>query len=244
METPPPCQYLDWDSEFFGCRIARITVNRLNAHDMDRIRAWCQAQAVDCVYFWAAADDAETVSIAEANQFHLVDIRMTFQKQLEPDSVLTVASRDDAMRLSTPADVPFLKAIARASHRDSRFYYDSHFPRDRCDALYETWIEKSCHGYADAVVVAEYQGHPVGYVSCHLLEAGIGRFGLVGVRADIQGRGLGTRMVNAAIQWFIEHHTQQVIAVTQRRNIKGQRLYRTSGFLSHSTQLVYHHWFA
>ena len=45
----------------------------------------------------------------------------------------------------------------RDSHRDSRFYYDPGFPNQRCDELYETWIDRSCHGYADTVLVAEYR---------------------------------------------------------------------------------------
>ena len=48
-----------------------------------------------------------------------------------------------------------LRAIARASHGDTRFYADPHFPDERCDDLYDTWIRRSLEGWADAVLVAE-----------------------------------------------------------------------------------------
>jgi len=109
--------------------------------------------------------------------------------------------------------------------------------------LYETWIEKSCKGYADAVLVAELQGWPVGYISCHLLDQAEGQIGLFGVSADFQGKGLGQKLVNESLRWFAEQGMRQVTVVTQGRNCRAQRLYQRCGFLTRSVQLWYHRWF-
>jgi dTDP-4-amino-4,6-dideoxy-D-galactose acyltransferase len=242
VEVNSLCQYLDWDSDFFGRRIARITVNRLSQETIERVMLWCHSHAIDCLYFLGDVADKSTVRLAEDNEFRFVDIRVTLERQLD---IPVVGDRitQGVIRLCTPEDVPALRAIARVSHRDSRFYYDSNFPTSLCDALYETWIEKSCKGYADAVLVAEFQGWPVGYISCHLLDQAEGQIGLFGVSADFQGKGLGQKLVNESLRWFAEQDMRQVAIVTQGRNCKAQRLYQRCGFLTRSAQLWYHRWF-
>lgn len=243
LEANPLCQYLDWDSDFFGCRIARITTNRLSPEIIEHIWAWRKSHAIDCLYFLGDAIDADTVKLAEDNGFRLVDMRVTLEKQLNGMPVAEKGTCQGIVRPCTLDDISALRAIARVSHRDSRFYYDPNFPIPLCDALYETWIEKSCNGYADAVLVAELQGRPAGYISCHLLEPAKGQIGLAGICADSQGKGLGQSLVNESLRWFAERGVTHVTVVTQGRNCKAQRLYQKCGFLTQSVQLWYHSWF-
>lgn len=243
MEGHGLCQYLDWDSDFFECRIARVTVNRISRETVERVMTWCDSHGIDCFYFLADADDEVTVKLADDNEFRLVDIRVTLERQLDNVSVVDDRMIQGVVRPCTPDDVPALRAIARVSHHDSRFYYDSNFPASLCDALYETWIEKSCNGYADAVLVAELQGRPAGYISCHLLDQTKGCIGLFGIGTDSQGRGLGRKLINESLHWFSEQGMRKVEVVTQGRNCKAQRLYQRCGFLTKSVQLWYHKWF-
>ena len=242
MEENASCQVLDWDSEFFGVRIGRITVNRLIEETLEQVLMWCKSNAIDCLYFLADADDARTARLAEEHDFRCVDIRVTLERPINdfPEVEGIVQS---VVRSCTASDVQALRAIARVSHLDSRFYYDSIFPKSQCDALYETWIQKSCSGYADAVMVAELDGQPVGYVSCHLLDQSKGQIGLFGIRADLQGEGLGRRLINESLRWFWMQDRKEVMVVTQGRNINAQRLYQKCDFLTRSVQLWYHRWF-
>ncbi len=140
------------------------------------------------------------------------------------------------------ADLPALKAIARTVHHDTRFYFDPRFPRERCDALYETWIEKSCGGYADLVLVADLHGAAVGYCSCHR-RGNEGQIGLFGVHADYHGQGVGSQLIREALRWFIEQGLERAAVTTQGRNIAAQRLYQKHGFMTQAVQLWYHRWF-
>ncbi len=49
MQPTAPCTYLDWDSDFFGVRIARVNASRLSEETVAPILAWCAAQAIDCL---------------------------------------------------------------------------------------------------------------------------------------------------------------------------------------------------
>jgi dTDP-4-amino-4,6-dideoxy-D-galactose acyltransferase len=233
-----PCDVLDWDSEFFGFRIARVRKPSLTAQTLREIMEWCGREKIRCLYFLAAGDSFETNDIAGANGFKMADIRYTLASSLESE-----AGSVEAVRAFEESDLPVLREIAALSHRDSRFYHDPGFPNQRCDELYETWIERSCHGFADTVLVAEHHRQTAGYVSCHLQPNGIGAIGLLAVADRARGVGLGRQLVAAALRFFAEAGCNHVNVVTQGRNCSAQRLYQNCGFRSASMELWYHRWF-
>jgi dTDP-4-amino-4,6-dideoxy-D-galactose acyltransferase len=235
------CDYLDWDSEFFGQRIARVAPTRLNAEMMRDVLRWCEENSIDCLYFLADAADKQSAVLAADNGFHFMDVRVTYERPLVGEKGWREKAAE--VRLSVPEDVPILSSIARIGHRDSRFYFDPGFSESACDALYGTWIEKSCRGYADAVLVAEFEGRPAGYISLHLKDGNKGQIGLVGVSADARGHGLGKKLINESLRWFVERGVANVTVVTQGRNLAAQRIYQKSGFLLTSVEVWYHRWF-
>lgn len=237
-------EFLTWDSEFFGRRIARSTVEQVNADQMQQILAWCQQERIECLYFLADPADNETLRQLQQPLFRLVDLRMTlaFDHAGSPPLQPAPSVPDVTLRAWQPADLPELIAVARSSYTDSRFYFDGHFPIEHCAQLYETWLIKSCDGWADHVLVAEIEGRPVGFITGHL-NAQAGRIGLVGVAQTARGYGVGQHLVTAMLAWFQQHDCQQTTVITQGRNIPAQRLYQRCGFLSHTIRLWYHGWF-
>ncbi|MCK5641059.1 MAG: GNAT family N-acetyltransferase, partial [Gammaproteobacteria bacterium] len=239
------CEFLLWDSEFFGHKIARVVGHRLDLQTVDAILKWCEAQDIECLYFLADADNPPTVRLAEDHGFRQVDIRVTLACDIGGRRVLHKDGSEKGInvRSALSKDIPVLQAIAHSSHRDTRFFSDPCFPRESCEALYETWIKNSCEGYADVVLLAEIGKQPVGYVSCHLPgSTPHGRIGLVGVATQARGQGIGRMLVEHSLQWFAEQEVNSVTVVTQGRNVESQRLYQRCGFLSHSVQLWYHKW--
>ena len=179
------------------------------------------------------------------NAFDLVDIRVTFLLELSTPTPNARRNSNVLVRPAESADVPILQEIARHSHADTRFYADERFPRHLCDALYSTWIARSCTGYADMVFAAEYAQTVAGYISCHLdTKNGQGSIGLLGVDKQARGQNVGQALVGRALEWFAAQHMRTVAVVTQGRNIAAQRLYQKNGFLTKSVQLWYHKWYA
>lgn len=234
------CNYRHWDSEFFGRRIATVTVNQLTGQSIQQILSWCDAERIDCLYFLADSGDPGTVTLAENAGFSLVDIRVTLERTA--DRLQSSGQAPSPIRPYQEGDLPNLRNIARVSHRDSRFYYDKHFPQSRCDALYETWIDKSVHGFADIVLVAVVREEAVGYISCQAPSAGEPQIGLFAIAEHAQGQGLGRELISEGLRWFAQHGASRVTVVTQGRNIRGQRLYQRCGFVTRSVQLWYHYW--
>ena len=229
---------LEWDSRFFGFRIAQAVPNHLTDELASDVVKWCVSNDVHCLYFLAAPDDPETVTAAEKYGFHQVDIRITMDRDLNDP----IPAPEISIRPCRPEDLGALRNIAEISHRDSRFYFDHRFPRERCDALYRTWIERSCEGYAQEVLVAERRSEPIGYITCHLSDMGAGSIGLIAVGEGARGAGAGRDMVNASLRWFVRNDAASVTVVTQARNSGAQRLYQGCLFRTRATGLWYHYW--
>ncbi len=234
------CILMPWDSSFFGIRIARLNGPRLSEHSLAQALEWCGSHEIDCLYFLADSDHNETVRLAENNSFRLVDIPVTLTlKSLAEGNDYNTAH---GVRLFREEDLDCLKAIARQSHSDSRFYFDGRFPKERCDDLFATWIERSCQGWAAAVFVGELDRAIAGYCTCHI-DGDAGLIGLMAVAPQAQGRSLGRRLVGAAVSYANSRGISRINVVTQGRNVRAQRTYQKSGFITDSVMLWYHKWF-
>jgi dTDP-4-amino-4,6-dideoxy-D-galactose acyltransferase len=237
MSDADLCELLPWDSTFFGFPIARIRGHTLTAQSADAIDAWCREHRIKCLYFIARPDDPTTVEIAEQHGYHLADVRLTFERDLKSQ---ILNPKSDIIRPALPSDIPALRAIARASHTDTRFFFDPHFPREKCHALYETWIESSVHGFADKVLTGTGgEGEVAGYITCHLTTP---RIGLIAVSPNYQSKGLGRALVESALAFFHSRGAARVSVVTQGRNLAAQRLYTRCSFLPARLELYYHRW--
>jgi dTDP-4-amino-4,6-dideoxy-D-galactose acyltransferase len=199
--------------------------------------ACSDSENIKCLYFLCECDDANTLSVAEDVGFRVVDVRMILDATVPDDSRIVYSD----VRPSKPEDLPALRRIAGISHQTSRFYFDEQFPKGACDLLYETWIEKSCQGWADIVLVAAKQKGACGYITCHL-ENGTGRIGLFAVAPEVQNQGLGRLLLHASLCWFKERGCRTVQVTTQGRNVLAQRVYQAAGFRTAAVHLWLHRW--
>jgi len=249
MSAPDPiaCELLPWDTEFFGCRIARVRGDTLTPQKAAQVDSWSRGNRIHGLYFLSCSNDSATIRTAEQHGFQLVDVRLTFERALGGESEPVRASRSAGTRIRTsqPADVPALQAVARAAHRDTRFFGDAHFSPERAEDLYSTWITLESQGRAATVFVATVPpDQAVGYISCHLdQDRREGRIGLVGVDAAVRGRGIGQSLVYAALDWFRNQGVLVATVVTQGKNRAAQRLYQRCGFLTRDLQFWYHKWY-
>ncbi len=238
-----PCERLDWDSAFFGLPVARVIGERLDEARAREVDAWCGAHGVALLYFEAAIDDPATVAAAERHGYALVDVRVALDRDLPPE--LPKPPPGVVVEPAAADDLPALRGMARSGFRDSRFYFDARLPDERCDALYERWVEESLAGWAQRVLVVR-PDRARGFVTCHLDDepgGRIGRIGLVAVDADSRGRGTGEGLVAGALAWFAAAGAGTARVATQARNVGAQRLYAKLGFRVRRTSLYYHKWF-
>lgn len=237
-----PGVLLDWDSRFFGLRVARATEQRLSEESARRLVEWADGEGVQCLYLLADPAHAETARLAPRHGFEPVDVRLTLA--WEPRAGSQAVAPSPHVRPWQEDDLPALRELARSSHQTSRFYFDARFPRPLCDRLYEEWIERSCRGWAEVVLVAELGGEPAGYLSCHHEADASSRIGLVAVADGARGSGLGAELVREAQRRVQSEGRVPCRVATQARNVAAQRLYQRHGFLTEEVGVWYHRWAA
>jgi RimJ/RimL family protein N-acetyltransferase len=214
-------------------RIGRVLGGRLQPGLVD---AWAREHDVACLYF-LARDEAGVAAAAEDAGFRLMDVRVELARS-------SAGGERAQLREAVPEDEAVLRRFAREHHRITRFYSDRHFPDERCDDLYETWIARSLAGWADVVLVAELEGRPVGYMTVHADQAaGRGSLGLSSVASEVRGQGLGHALVRGAVGWCRERDLGEVTVVTQGRNVPALRVFERCGFRICDVALWFHKWY-
>jgi dTDP-4-amino-4,6-dideoxy-D-galactose acyltransferase len=237
----PPIESLEWDSAFFGVQIGRVSLGSATPELLSEAVGLADHEGIECLYWLIDGGDAISPRAAEVCGFHLVDVQVTFETKLPrcagPDRPLPAH-----VRLFEPADLPDLLALARESHRASRYFYDGNFADDRCASLYEEWIKRALRRDSEIVFVAEHENQPAGYCVCHLPGDQTGNIGLIAVDPKWHHCRIGTALVSAALDHFERSGMRSATVVTQGRNIASQRLYQKCGFVTESMKLWYHRW--
>jgi len=242
-----PCQFLDWDTGFFGYRIARLNSTRLEPVILKAVLDWCQAQKIECLYFLAEMDDPQTVWLAEEHDFNLVEIRITLERSLldwNPETRPRTTEAGMSIRDVEEADIPVLQDIASTSYIDSRYYFDRHFTEENWKSYYATWVKKSCSGGSNLALAAVKDGEVIGYITGLVdKENNTGIYELTGVRESARRSGVGQELFRSGLDWYVRNNVPSIWVATQGRNVTTQRMIQRHGFLTKSCQLYYHKWF-
>jgi len=244
--SPELFEELPWDSAFFGVSIARARTSCLDESICSAMLEWCGSRGIDCLYFLCPIGDAPTQRLLTDHAFQSVGVRVTLSRSSAEADGGRVSGQ---FRPATVDDIPRLRAIALASHRDTRFHADGHFDPARCDELYATWIEKSVQGYATQVVVADRDGAAVGYITLHIdvddaPAAGTARIGLFAVDERWRGQGIGRDLLRHSAQVLLEQGVGDTSVVTPGSNTGALKLYKSAGFRTTDVSLWYHRWFS
>jgi ribosomal protein S18 acetylase RimI-like enzyme len=238
-------EILPWDSRFFGCRIAKYKSTALTPTLAQTAIKLCLARRVKCLYYLASSNDSASIACAETHDFHLVDIRVTLNRDVN----LSIAHRKAlpqalTFRSANRTDTSQLQRLARSLFPNSRFAVDPGFLPDAHEKLFSTWIAKSVEGHFDDWVgIAECRGRLAGFISCRRAQRSSGAIGLIGVAPAFRRRGIGQALIHQGLDWFRKHSIRSVSVVTQGRALSAQRLYQICGFRTGQVDLWYHKWF-
>ena len=235
-----PCELLEWDSQLFGARIARVSGPLRTDLDLARVNAWCDANGIDCLQWLAEGDQPSLGRLAHAGGFRFVDVRLELRRAVGPAEPPSAV--ESGVRRASPADLPAITLIASRVHTDSRFVQDERFA-DRAPQLFGRWIARDFERAAGVVLVVGDGTAIAGYCSCFLTPGDTcGTISLVGVAPGCQRRGVGQLLTREAIRWFVGRGCKEISVVTQAANVRAQRLYQACGFKTVGCRIWFHRW--
>jgi len=235
-----PCAVLPWDSEFFDLRIGRVISPVLTPADTAAAERWARHNRVVVLYALVDINDHASRASVEASGFRAVDTRLTLRRTVGPP---VAAVEDVPIRQAAASDAHALGALARQSHRNTRFYADGGFDRDRCDELYAVWLVQALSEDDAIVFAAVDDGVVTGYFSLHQLSSPECRVGLVAVAPEARGRGVGRALMAAAVRSAAQHGAKEMSVVTQGDSTVAVHYYESAGFRPVRAEVWYHRWF-
>ena len=215
-------QYLDWDSDFFGFKIGKLTIT-------DNVEKWPsidEFKNFDLVYIFSTTPLKILVP--------LMDIKVTFQKHTQKN---TVDSKIVEFQPHLHSYQELLE-LAYLSGHDSRFLKDPFFGPTAFQRLYKKWIDNAISAEDTKVLVCVEQHKIIGFVTYTIKNDSVS-IGLIAVSTEAQGKGIGKKLIDV-VETNLSEDTLLIVP-TQKTNIGACNFYPKLGFEILSTQYIYHY---
>lgn len=242
------------DSQHFDRRIARLTMcysSEASQIDeaqrlVDRVQDELRKGGYECVYARVHLGDTRMIHALERAKFNLMDILQTLRLDLKGPELKISSS---SIRSFVPSDAPRIMQIARDTFTPSRFFADTHFSTEAAREYYAKWTRNCCSGLANDVLVTGVGTDISGYITVRIIDQPtnifhphVGAIDLVRVHPSVQGRGIGTELTKAAVQWFSKNGVRTVLIGTEVNNFAALNCYLNVGFKVHSSKATFHRW--
>jgi dTDP-4-amino-4,6-dideoxy-D-galactose acyltransferase len=233
-------QILQWDSDFFGFRVARIIQSPMTELQIAEVLSELQRQRIRLVY-WASEHSWDASECKKQNG-QLVDIKTRFSIDLRSAHLDMRDTHTIVERFDQSMSAHDLEDLAIQSGAYSRYSIDPLIPRERFIALYKIWMSRTlAKEIAKEVLVIREANRVVGMVTLGE-NTGFGDIGLIAVASDSRGKKYGETLVRAAQSWFFAHGYRFGQVITQGANLPACNLYRKCGFAVEKIEFFYHIW--
>ncbi|MDR0173807.1 dTDP-4-amino-4,6-dideoxy-D-galactose acyltransferase [Enterobacter sichuanensis] len=203
---------LQWESDFFSLPSAIVRLrDDAPALTESAFTAWQRVQAK------IPADRTDLLDALQQHGFKLVEG--------EADLSITLTRHDaPGAEMAAEQDIPVLRQMAAQAFAQSRFRAPWYAPGDS-GRFYAQWVENAVKGTFDHVCLVFRAGDSQiqGFVSLRKLNEREARIGL------LAGRGMGEKLMQAALYWAQEQKLVTLRVATQVGNTAALKRYIASG---------------
>jgi dTDP-4-amino-4,6-dideoxy-D-galactose acyltransferase len=231
---------LDWDSEFFGVGVARISEPVLSVEKLTDVLFELKNKSVRLVY-WASKCELDNGQV-EGLCGRLVDIKTTFAVDLRCLDSNDFIRTDIVEVYSSWMPVSELENLAIQSGEHSRFAMDPCLPREKFVSLYKIWTNRSLQKEIARESLVIREAHRVVGMVTLAEKNGRGDIGLLAVDPGCRRKHYGEILVRAAQRWFIKNGYELAQVVTQGKNIAACNLYKKCNYSIENIEYFYHFW--
>ncbi len=232
---------LPWDSDFFGKRIASVSVD-LFEKETDIIAEITSYKSLyDLVYINTPGNYYFSDEILSNQNILFMDSKIIYQ------SVFENANPDLDKQISVYSSKkvnPDLLSLSLQSGAYSRYKKDKNFKKGDFEKLYTAWIENSINGsIADTVLVYKTEGKIAGMVSISTNKISeVAQIGLIAVDQSIQNKGIGSKLVDAVKTYAARQSIKTIEVATQLDNKRACAFYEKCYFSVKIMTNIYHYW--
>jgi dTDP-4-amino-4,6-dideoxy-D-galactose acyltransferase len=227
-----------WLSEVFGYDVFKLNIE--NGEIIDSKNVFVKASPPHRAFYYAKVPVTSVSQVGALTNagFRVIDVNITFERQPE-----NIASKENiVVRGVRPEDETAVLKIAENSFVYSRFHLDPLVTKELADKIKREWIANYISNQrGERLLIAEIDGKPAGFLALLVTNEKVGVIDLIGVAKDMQGRGVGKRLVQFHINDAMGKYSSLLVG-TQIANIPSMRLYQTCGYnISSSTYVLHAH---
>lgn len=246
-------EYLPWDSAIFKMQIGRLDYFLPTAKASISSRKKIVGQAIALakktkLKFLSAKvnlGDFCGAQLLEEAGFTLKDVAVSFLCRLKDLKIEKPAAGIRSFKLT---DLKQVLKIAAKSFVFNRFFNDSRLNKDSVRMMYAQWVRSSClKNYSDVLVYSK-KGRIKGFILCKAEAKAFGQIDLIAVLPDVKNKGIGTKLVKAALHKFKKKGMRFAEIRTQHANVLAVNSFIKAGFKRYTrgitlpSGLVFHKW--
>lgn len=230
-------EILDWDSCFFGKRIAKITINDPDEIYIEEKLREYKSLDFDLVYVFLKGETKLPDRLCSLYHCKLVDCKVIYQADVKGEYEVSPFITD------YQGEPSGLYELALQSGVDSRYRLDDSFSESDFEKLYKTWVDNSVSGLlADKVFIYKQQEQTIeGFVTVKIRK-GEASIGLIATDAPHRGKGIGSQLLSVVKQYAKNASVSTVSVATQKQNASACAFYEKNGFILKNETTIYHAW--
>ena len=229
-------QKLQWDTDFFGYDVGKIEFDS----QLERLEAVLNDSKSSFRLITVFTPENTFIDAEILNKYNglLADQKVVYTKAVKyTDRV------DDVFEFEAQEVNERLLALTYISGKYSRYRTDKNFMLQEFERLYKKWIESSVKKeLADKVLTTKEEDTLTGFATVKI-KGLFGEIGLIAIDENMQGRGLGLKLINAAEKYLHNKKIEILNVATQKSNLQACIFYEKIGFEVKQTTKIYHFWF-
>ncbi|MGE6630433.1 GNAT family N-acetyltransferase [Bacillus sp. NPDC077027] len=238
-------EWSQWESGLYGQHIFHVkfleaetdaTLKEL----MERFMNWMRSEKCDFFFLRLDASDMSKNRIVQqlAHVYYVGGLT-----RLEAPPKIYDIEQHDELKIESPdeSDKEIAASLANQAFMKSRYALDPFLNQADVQRFYQAWMRNNLNGRADINLVAKLDDEVLGLIQGKTNGKEMA-LELLSIRPDVQGRGLGKKLLAAIMEVSYQRQHCFVSAGTQMHNIKAIQLYEKMGFRTTKSYLYYHVW--
>ncbi len=232
------CKFLEWDTEYFGVKSARVNLlGDVDERGQEDILSFCKNYDFVTIANFENRNE-NNLWIGEKTAAFLTDVNIQFVKELH--SLEKHSDDNTNVTNNLPPNEEILK-IAKKSFKYSRFYNDPNLSESKSQNVYLHWTEGAFQKDSKYFVICEREDNIAGFLLFSSEETFV-TVELIAVDEAYQGQGVGKALIKAMESFVLDKDINKIKVGTQMNNIPAVQFYSKMGFTYVNCGSIYHIW--